>query len=163
MGRKPKAVRVWDPENDVPLAVVREAGEHDVPNLLDLYAQCKHIPLLPGYPPVLEANRRDWLSSALHRGFSFVAEETGRLVAHLAMIRIGDAAEMFVYVHPDVSRRGIGSALMRVAVDQARDMGLRHLFLTLRPQETLLQQTALQAGFHVASRTAGKTDMALTL
>lgn len=48
----------------------------------------------------------------------------------------GDACEIKrLYVREDVRRRGVGRALVRAAIDQARAMGYREMRLTTLPDE----------------------------
>jgi len=147
----------------VPLATVREISERDVPRVLALYSASSAAEDFPGSPPEDETQRADWLNQMIHRGFNFVAEEEGRLVAHLALVRVGDTAQVSAFVHPEFRRRGIGSTLLRVAIDQARDMGLRHIWIALPGANRALQDMLLQSGFIVSSRSEGHADMVLTL
>ena len=115
-------------------------------------------------PPVAGAQqRRDWLQSVLRRGFNFVAEQEGALVAHLVLIRVGDSAEMTIFVPPDYRRRGIGTALLRIAVDQARDMGLRHVWVAVRPEDTPIREGLVRFGFTVSRQTEDGVELLLAL
>ncbi len=148
---------------EVPLATVREVSARDVPRLLGMYKESEPLPQLPGYPPAVESEREKWLTEMLHRGFNFVAEEAGKTVAHLVMIRIGDTGQMSVFVHSAFRRRGIGSALLRVAMDQARDMGLRHAWIATSIEDAALQDVLVHFGFRVCNRTETRTEHILAL
>jgi ribosomal protein S18 acetylase RimI-like enzyme len=154
------AIRGSTRRAEPPLAVIREVDLRDVPRLEALYAA------LPHPPASLDDKARsteEWLKDVLRRGFNFVAEETGKLVAHLVMIRAGDSAEMSIFVHPDHRQRGIGGALLRIALDQARDMDLRHVWLAVASGDSSLQETLSGFGFVVSRRTGAATEMALAL
>lgn len=131
--------------------------------MLALYADCESLRNLPGYTPVEAGERAEWLMRMIDRGFNFVAEEEGRLVGHLALVRVGDTAQMSVFVHPDSRRRGIGSTLLRVAIFQARDMGLRHVWIAITPDDLAVQEVLLQVGFSISARTESRTELVLSL
>ncbi len=163
MHRKAAAATGWASSRAVPLATVREISERDVPRVLALYSASVTAEDIPGSAPAIEDQRAEWLRQMVHRGFNFVAEEEGRLVAHLALIRVGDTAQVSAFVHPEFRRRGIGSTLLRVAVDQARDMGLRHILIAVPGDNRSLQEMLLQSGFTTSSSSEGQTNMVLAL
>lgn len=160
---KVASTRGWTQSGEVPLAVIREVSQRDTPRLEALYAEFGLRPGAVGTGLVKVGDRQEWLKSMLRRGFNFVAEEAGQLVAHLVLIRIGDSAEMGVFVHPDYRRRGIGTALLRVALDQARDMGLRHVWVPIDPTDTAIQESFAQFGFVISRRSESTTEMTLAL
>lgn len=164
MSRKAATETSWDATREAPpLSVVREASERDIPRLLALYASADETAGLPGCVPPGKGDHKNWLTTALRRGFNFIAEEEGRLVAHLVLIRIGDAAKMSIFVHPDFRRRGIGTSLLRIAIEQAKDMGVRHTWLALHPEDSALQANLREFGFTVSLRTEAKVEMVLSL
>ncbi len=163
MQRKAAAAPGWTSKQTVPLATIREISERDIARVLALYAQAPPGSALPGSPPDDESQRGLWLRDMLHRGFNFVAEEEGQLVAHLSLIRVGDTAQVSAFVHPDSRRRGIGSTLLRVAIDQARDMGLRHIWVAIPSGDRPLQDLLLQFGFSISARADEHADFVLTL
>ncbi len=163
MQRKAAAAPGWTSRQVVPLATIREITERDVPRVLALYSSDQPANNLPGSPPEDERERAAWLKDIIHRGFNFVAEEEGRLVAHLSLIRVGDTAQVSAFVHPDSRRRGIGSTLLRVAIDQARDMGLRHIWIAIPAADRPLQDLLLHFGFAVSGRTEDHSDFVLSL
>jgi GNAT superfamily N-acetyltransferase len=134
-----------------------------VPRLAALYAEAVSRQADAAVPAAAPPDPQEWLKGMLRRGFNFVAEETGRLVAHLVLVRVGDSAEMSVFVHPDFRRRGIGTALLRVALDQARDMDLRHVWAAVSPGDRAIQQTLAHLGFVVSRQTETSMVMALSL
>lgn len=146
----------------MPLAAVREISDRDLPRLLELYAGCAAEDLAEDQP-IEPGEMAFWLTSRLHRGFNFGAEKDGLLVAHLVLIRVGDTAEMSVFVHPGSRRRGIGSELLRVAIDQARDMGLRHIWVTVADANEALLQTLQEFGFRISRRFDNRTELVLSL
>jgi L-amino acid N-acyltransferase YncA len=158
-----RATTGWRRQSETPLAVIREVNDRDVPRLEALYAEAVSRQADAAVPAAAPPDPQEWLKGKLRRGFNFVAEETGRLVAHLVLVRVGDSAEMSIFVHPDVRRRGIGTALLRVALDQARDMDLRHVWAAVSPGDRAIQQTLAHLGFVVSRQTETSMVMALSL
>lgn len=143
------------------MAVIREVSARDLPRLEALYTE--GLWSKNGSRNAPTADQQERLREVLRRGFNFVAEETGRLVAHLVLVRVGDSGEMSVFVHPEFRRRGIGTALLRVALDQARDMDLRHVWLSVNSGDNAMCQTLSHLGFVVSRQTETSTMMALSL
>ena len=158
-----KATTGWRRQSETPLAVIREVSERDLPRLTALYVEAVSRQPDAAAPAAAPPDHQEWLKGMLRRGFNFVAEETGRLVAHLVLVRVGDSAEMTIFVHPDFRRRGIGTALLRVALDQARDMDLRHVWAAVNPDDNAIQQTLSHLGFVVSRQTETSMVMALSL
>ncbi len=151
----------WKKESEIPLAVIREVSVRDLPRLEALYMQS--VWGSNGASDTPSPNQQERLKELLRRGFNFVAEEAGRLVAHLALVRVGDSGEMSILVHPEFRRRGIGTALLRVALDQARDMDLRHVWMSVNGEDNPLRQTLSHLGFVISRQTETNMVMALPL
>jgi ribosomal protein S18 acetylase RimI-like enzyme len=65
---------------------------------------------------------------------TLVAEADDRVAGLCAIAVAGDEAEIAaLYVDPDRSRRGHGSALLEAAIATAREAGCRSLFLWVLP------------------------------
>ena len=78
-------------------------------------------------PELSLAYYRHWPAGSLRR--RWVAEERGELAGSAALVVHGPAF-VFVelFVHPDLRRRGVGSALLETVRDAARDEGIRSFF-----------------------------------
>lgn len=163
MRRKTATASSQDSSHDVPLAAIREVSERDLPRLRAMYADFQPKESALGLPPATEGEQDRWLRAMLRTGFNFVAEREGELVAHLVLIRVGDLANMAIFVHQDYRRRGIGTALLQVALEQARDMGLRQVLVTLGAEEGPVKEGLVQAGFIVSRETEAGTELVLTL
>lgn len=65
------------------------------------------------------------------RDLAFTCDEAGEMVAGAAGYSWGGIAELrYVWVREDRRHGGLGSALMRAAIEEARARGCRHLFLS---------------------------------
>ncbi|MFY9580529.1 MAG: GNAT family N-acetyltransferase [Gaiellaceae bacterium] len=72
---------------------------------------------------------REWLSQADFEENAWVVETEGRLVAVGAVNVRGELFDGWFIVHPEYTGRGVGSALVRIAEDRARELGARSLRL----------------------------------
>jgi predicted N-acetyltransferase YhbS len=72
---------------------------------------------------------------ALNPDGSFVAEEEGEIIGAVATITYGRALAWIgmMLVHPDHRRKGLGSQLMRCAIERLRDMGTACIKLDATP------------------------------
>ena len=117
--------------------VVREATEEDIPRLVELL---EHGSLTEGKedPTDLSPYRAALAEIARGPGAVLVAEIDGQVVGVCQLIvfrhlqtRGGLCAEVeSVHVHPDHRGRGIGTVLMRAAVQRARELGCYRVQLT---------------------------------
>jgi ribosomal-protein-alanine N-acetyltransferase len=101
----------------------RPLGEGDVAYVAALEAQIHAAPWTPG-------NFRD----AIAAGYcASVGEREGRIVAYgVLMLAPGEAQVLNLSVVPDARREGLGRALLRRFVDDARRLGAEQIFLEVR-------------------------------
>ncbi len=90
---------------------------------------------------------------ALHLGcpgaFGLMDTRGGMILARVA----ADEAEVVTLaVHPDAGRRGIGAGLLRAAMDQARTMGARMMFLEVDVENTVARRLYGRSGFTEVGR-----------
>jgi len=80
--------------------------------------------------PWTQRNFRD----AITAGYSaWLAEREGRVVAYgVLMLAPGEAQILNISVVPDARRQGLGRALLRRFVDNARELGAEQVFLEVR-------------------------------
>lgn len=111
--------------------MIRDAREEDLPGILWIYNHAAvHTKAIWNQTPVDLSNRAAWLKDRNSRGFPvLVAVENDQVVGYSSF---GDfrpfegyqsTVENSVYVHPDHQRKGIGRALMKQLIDQAKKKG----------------------------------------
>ena len=84
-------------------------------------------------PPYDEDGRRAWIGQLLNKAHNFGAFYSGwRLIGHsiLAPAREGEA-ETAYFVHQSYRRRGVGSRLVRAALDRAIEAGMDRVWATV--------------------------------
>jgi GNAT superfamily N-acetyltransferase len=124
---------------EYPAVEVRDLGQQD---LADLESLAEVVHDVDGYPIYLPSDLRGFIVSPDAHG-AWVAVENGDLLGHVALhprswegvmdlgrraTGLGDDALAVVarlLVSPTARRRGLGRALLQVAVSNARRMGLR--------------------------------------
>ena len=117
--------------------VVRQAVDEDVPRIVELFT---HGSLVEGKEDSIELAPYRSALAEIDRGPGgvLVAEVEGQLVGVCQLIvfrhlqnRGGLCAEVeSVHVHPDHRGHGIGTVLMRVAAQRARELGCYRIQLT---------------------------------
>ncbi len=89
--------------------------------------------------PVTMEERLDWFREHDPGQYPvFVWEEKGRIAGWICFSpyrkgrqALRSTAEISYYVHPDYHRRGIGTALMRCAIEKASELGFKALIAIL--------------------------------
>lgn len=79
-----------------------------------------------------------------------------RLQGYAAVWVAGGEAELGnLAVRPSARRSGVGSALLRAALNEARQLGARAVFLEVRASNEAARRLYAGAGFHTVGRRAG--------
>jgi RimJ/RimL family protein N-acetyltransferase len=128
--------------------VVRRLREEDRPVLAEMYHSFNPLGGALGLPPIDPERQATWLSK-LSRGVNLVAFLEGRLAGHLALVPIGDAAELTCFVHQDFRRRGLATALTFQAVEEARRLGYRRISVFIDTHNTGARHGLLKFGFRI--------------
>jgi len=88
---------------------------------------------IQGLPPAGCEARQAWVRGLFDAGENFLAWQGGKVVGHCCLIvdpRRQDA-EYLIFVHPDFWRQGIGTELTRRSIQQARQLALECVWLTV--------------------------------
>ena len=90
---------------------------------------------------------REWLSQADFEQNAWAVENEGRLVAIGAVNVRGELFDGWLTVHPEFMGRGIGSALVRIAEDRARELGAQSLRLGTLAENVAGRRLLEEAGY----------------
>jgi ribosomal protein S18 acetylase RimI-like enzyme len=126
--------------------VVRRLKDKDQPLLEQMYDALEPLGEALGLPPEKPDQRRSWLAS-LRDGINLCAFVDGTLVGHLALVPIGNAAELVEFVHQDFRRREIGTSLARAAVEEARAAGYGRISVFIDSHNKAARLGLLKFGF----------------
>lgn len=118
------ASRTIEADDGTAVRIVRYRPDHR-DSLERMYADypAEHRSL--GLPPILNDQLVDWLSEVLETGTNFVATAGEEVVGHAVYAPAdADEADFVVFVDPDHHGRGIGTALLQVALEDAAESGV---------------------------------------
>jgi RimJ/RimL family protein N-acetyltransferase len=90
------------------------------------------------------------LDAVLPAGIHLVVERDGASIGHALLVPAGSkgVAEYAVFLHQEHRGRGAGTEVNRVAVDVAREAGLKRLWLSVEPANRAAIGSYTKAGFH---------------
>lgn len=112
---------------------VRTGCDDDVPGLCAMYDGFSPKGKFQGVPPVEQKACREWIGNLVDRGRSFLALRGDRIIGHLVIIPDLDRreGEYLIFVDQKERNRGVGTRLTEAALEHARGLGLRGLWLTV--------------------------------
>jgi RimJ/RimL family protein N-acetyltransferase len=103
--------------------------------LVSMYASMSPEAVKWGLPPYDRARIERWTSD-LTNNVTLLARSEQSVVGHLQMFRIPyerrkGVAELFIYLHQDFQNAGLGTAMMKRAIELAKDAGLHRIGLSV--------------------------------
>jgi RimJ/RimL family protein N-acetyltransferase len=109
------------------------ATEEDLWALADMYDRFIPKALTQGLPPADDDARINWLRGLLRTGVNFIAWHGGAVVGHASLImeQGNPQGEYLIFVNQSFRNRGLGTALTKLVVDRAGELGLTSIWLTV--------------------------------
>jgi RimJ/RimL family protein N-acetyltransferase len=103
--------------------------------LVSMYAGMSVEAIKWGLPPYDRARIERWTSDLTNR-IILIARSEERIVGHLQVFRFPEerrkgVAELFVYIHQDFQNVGLGTSMMRRAIELAKERGFHRIGLTV--------------------------------
>ena len=103
--------------------------------LVSMYANMSPEALKWGLPPYDRARIEYW-NSDLTNNITLIARLEERIVGHLRLFRIPferrkGVGEVLIYVHQDFQNLGLGSRMMRKAIELEKEQGFQRIGLTV--------------------------------
>lgn len=145
---------------------VRDLVSADRAALEAMYAGFEPKRGAQGLPPAHAQGIRRWLDRVLAAGTHLVATCAGRICGHVMLVPAdGGALELANFVHQSYRDRGIGTALNRIAVERARQLGAPRVWLSVEPGNRAALKSYERAGFRIlpGSEWAPELEMAIEL
>jgi GNAT superfamily N-acetyltransferase len=118
-----------------------------------------------GLPPHSAGARRQWIWDALgHRVNVAMLSPAGNVVGHcfLAADTPG-VAELAIFVHQNYRRRGIGTALVKAALEQGANAGLRRVWSMTASADRVALRLQRKCGFRVAESNYVEAELEIEL
>ena len=103
--------------------------------LVSMYANMSPEALKWGLPPYDRARIEYW-NSDLTNNITLIARLEERIVGHLRLFRIPferrkGVGEVLIYIHQDFQNLGLGTRMMRKAIELAKEQGFHRIGLTV--------------------------------
>ncbi len=126
-----------------------------------MYADFEPKRAAQNLPPAQDDPRRRWLDNILAGGTHVVVYVEGKLVGHIMLMPMKEphSVELANFLHQSVRNRGIGTALNRVAVELAKDLGYTRVWLSVEPSNRAAVRSYQKAGFRLLEQSLYAREM----
>lgn len=147
--------------------LVRRYEPGDRTRLEAFYAAFEPKRAAQGLPPQGVERIRRWLEAVLGSGIHLIVEREDELIGHALLVPAGTpgVAEYAVFLHQQHRGRGVGTQANMVAVEAAREAGLKRLWLSVEPDNRAAIGSYTRAGFRFLTGTtlSREAEMEITL
>ena len=108
-------------------------SEEDFSCLLEMYELFSSRPVSQGLPPASPEGLRNWIQGLLEAGKNILAWRDDKVVGHVAIIPdyVKGDCEFLIFVNPSCRNQGIGAELTRLALEHAKRLDLKLVWLTV--------------------------------
>ena len=140
--------------------IVREGQQKDVPSIWAIFnlivKEHKYIPTV--YPQYSPQERINWFYETQQpKNWLVVAEHEQQLIAYLTLEKsIDDAAShvcsMGILIHPTYRNLGLGTHLVRLAIEQAKKLQYEKMILSVFHNNPLAIGVYHRLGFQIVGR-----------
>ncbi|MBI4961934.1 MAG: GNAT family N-acetyltransferase [Desulfomonile tiedjei] len=140
-------------------------GMENLPELTAMYDAFSPKAISQGLPPSSEEQRRKWVKKLIEGGENFIAWKEGKAVGHCALIldRQREDGEYIIFVDQPYRNRGLGTELTAAAVQKAREIGLKRLWLTVEAFNFRAVRVYRKVGFQFCDEVERERTMVLEL
>jgi ribosomal protein S18 acetylase RimI-like enzyme len=139
---------------------VREYQAEDFAVLVEMYKGFEPKRVAQDLPPPDVPRIAHWLDELQLKSRALLALIENRVVAHVILCPISDAAvEFTIFVHQGFRGRGIGTAMTRLALSLASEMGFAEVFLTTELTNIAALRLYRKSGFRMTSSFGEECEM----
>ena len=144
---------------------VQCSGVEQLPELTNMYDEFSPKAVSQGLPPIGEEHRHKWVVRLIETGENFIAWQEGKVVGHCALIldQKREDGEYIIFVDQPYRNRGMGTELTAVAVQKARELGLKRLWLTVEAFNFRAIRVYRKVGFQFCDEGERERTMVLGL
>jgi ribosomal protein S18 acetylase RimI-like enzyme len=140
--------------------MVREYQLNDFAALVEMYKGFEPKRVAQGLPPPDVPRIAHWLDQLQQKSRSLLALHEDRIVGHVILCPISDAAvEYTIFVHQGFRGQGVGTAMTRLALDFAGEMGFAEVFLTTELSNFVALRLYRKLGFQLKSAYGDECEM----
>ncbi len=128
---------------------VAECGAGCEAELAEMYDGFHPRAISQGLPPAHDEELRRWISRLLSRGANFLAWQDGKVAGHAVLLPDLDKkdGEYIIFVCQPYRNRGLGTVLTTMAMEKARALGLKKVWLTVEAYNFRAIRVYRKAGF----------------
>src|SRR4051794_36218865 len=144
---------------------IRIIGQHHRDLLVRMYDRFDPLGDALGLPPRVSEARHTWVRDALHHPMNLAAfSPAGEAVGHCFLVPgDADAAGLAAFFHQEFRRTGIGTALVKAALQWATALRLRRVW-SITPSGNLAAiRLQLRCGFRPANPVYTETTLEIDL
>jgi RimJ/RimL family protein N-acetyltransferase len=144
---------------------IRAVGPPQRDLLIGMYDRFDPLGVAFGLPPRTAEARREWIGGALGHKVNIAAfSPAGEVVGHcfLAAGRPG-SAELAIFVRQESRRRGVGTALVRAALEWGVATGLRRVWTMTSPDNRAALRLQESCGFRVTKSAFPASELEIDL
>jgi len=142
---------------------VEECTSDDFWRVLDMYDSYMPEAVAQGLPPTDKVTRHKWIRTLLASGANYAAVREGKVMAHAALLPNRECVdgEYLIFVGNPHRKRGLASVLTEAAIQGAREMGLKSIWLTVESDNFRAIKLYRKMGFAFCD--AGLSERKMTL
>ncbi len=118
-----------------------------------------------GMPPANQDVRHEWIRKLVRNGDNFLAWQEGKVVGHVVILSDFDKgdAEYLIFVSQANRGRGVGKELTRAALQKAKELSLRCVWLTVDSFNFRAIRLYKKAGFHLHEESCSASERVMIL
>ena len=144
---------------------VKAFALEDYPDLVRMYEQFTPKAKFQGMPPFSKTVRETWLRQLIEKGHNFLAWSCEEVIGHVVILpdfNIRDA-EYLIFVSQRHRGLGVGMALTIAAIEKARALDLKNVWLTVDAYNFRAIRLYRKAGFRPCEAYDAATERMMML
>jgi RimJ/RimL family protein N-acetyltransferase len=141
------------------------AGPQERELLITMYDQFDPLGAALGLPPYGPEVRSDWIGRALNHDMNLAAfSPAGEIIGHCFLGEETQcSAELAIFVHQDFRRRGLGTALVKAALQWACNAGLGRVWTMTSSDNRAVFRLLQRCGFRLRTSLSREVELEIDL
>ena len=144
---------------------VRGYQSEDYAHLTEMYDRFTPKAMFQGMPPLERGACHKWINKLIESGENFLAWREGKVVGHVVVIpdlSLGDG-EILIFVSQTDRGRGVGSKLAQMAIERAKGLDLKTIWLTVDAYNFRATRLYKKCGFEFGESDSGESERMMIL